>query len=95
MPFRSIGGGVADEDLVQDRCADHSKAGPAALDQGDVDGELAIAIDELLGAVQRIHQPIAPPTPPLGVGRLCGFLGKDGQTRDKLLQAGANHLMGG
>ena len=29
------------------------------LNQRDVDGELAIAVDEFLGAVEWVHQPIA------------------------------------
>ena len=36
---------------------DDAEARPAALDQRDVDGELALVLDELLGAVERIDQP--------------------------------------
>ncbi|MNJ61575.1 hypothetical protein D3C77_573690 [compost metagenome] len=34
------------------------------VDQRDIDGELAVAGDELLGAIQRIHQPVAGPAAP-------------------------------
>ena len=39
------------------RCVDHAQDGFALLDECDVDGEFAVAGDELLGAVERVHQP--------------------------------------
>src|SRR3546814_2341992 len=49
--------------FVQRRCIDHAKHRRIAIDQGDIDGELAIVLDELAGAVQWIDQPIALPVP--------------------------------
>jgi hypothetical protein len=37
----------------------HAQHRHAIFDQGDVDGELAVALDELAGAVERIDQPQA------------------------------------
>src|SRR3546814_198242 len=39
------------------RRLDHSEQDLAVLDQGDVDGELAVALDELARAVERIDHP--------------------------------------
>ena len=44
-----------------DRHVDHAEHRPMVVDQRDVDRELAVAIDEFLGAVQRIDQPVAVP----------------------------------
>jgi hypothetical protein len=49
--------------LVQRRRVDHAQDGLAVLDERDVDGELAILLDELAGTVERIHQPVASPVP--------------------------------
>ncbi len=39
---------------------DDAQQRPAVLDQRDVDGELALALDELLGAVEGVDQPERP-----------------------------------
>ena len=49
-----------------DRLLDHAEHGHAVLDQRDVDGELAVALDELAGAVQRVDQPEPRPLPARG-----------------------------
>ncbi|MNT42253.1 hypothetical protein D3C72_1786650 [compost metagenome] len=51
-------------ELVQHRGIDQSPDRPALLDQRNVHGELAVAGDELLGTIQRIHQPVAGPAAP-------------------------------
>src|SRR3546814_10363956 len=43
------------------RRLDHAEQDLAVLDQGDVDGELAVALDELARAVERVHHPQPPP----------------------------------
>ena len=40
----------------------HAEHRHAVLDQGDVDGELAVALDEFAGAVERVDQPVADAT---------------------------------
>src|SRR5713226_5235110 len=40
-----------------DRHVHHTEYRPVAFDQGDVDGEFAVTLNKLLGAVQRIYQP--------------------------------------
>ena len=47
--------------------------GPMRVDQSDIDREFAVAIDELLGAVKRVDQPVASATvraPRTTAGRL-------------------------
>ena len=44
-------------DRVQGRRADHAEQRPAMLDERDVDGELAVAAEKLLGPVERIDEP--------------------------------------
>ncbi|MNE57010.1 hypothetical protein D3C80_1519540 [compost metagenome] len=51
-------------ELVQHRGIDQSPDRPAMVDQCNVHGELAVAGDEFLGAIQRIHQPVAGPAEP-------------------------------
>jgi len=46
---------------VQHRGIDHTQHRFAILNQGNVDGEFTITFDELLGAVQRINQPVTLP----------------------------------
>ncbi len=60
--------------LVQRRRVDHAQHRLPVFHQGDVDGELAIFLDELAGAVERIHQPVAPPLLALRPGHGRRFL---------------------
>ncbi|MNG16543.1 hypothetical protein D3C84_1004710 [compost metagenome] len=59
-------------ELVQHRGIDQTPDRPALLDQRDVHGEFAVAGDKFLGAIERVHQPVAGPAAPhlhrLGVG---------------------------
>jgi len=47
--------------VARHRRLDHAEHGLAIFDEGDVDGEFAVALDELARAVERIDQPQAPP----------------------------------
>ena len=49
-------GGVGVEEAVLGRGVDDAAGGDAVLDQRDVDGEVAAALDELLGAVERVDE---------------------------------------
>ncbi len=42
---------------VPDRDMDDAEDRDAVLDEADIDGELAVAVDELLGAVERVDEP--------------------------------------
>ena len=52
---------IAPPQFAGDRRLDHAERGDAVFDQRDIDGELAVARDKLLGAVEGIHQPVAGP----------------------------------
>jgi hypothetical protein len=73
----------------------HAQDRRAVLDQGDVDGELAVALDELLGAVQRIDQPVAPPGAAGGIGDVAAFLGQAGDVGRQSGQAVFDDLVRG
>jgi hypothetical protein len=65
-----------------------------AVDERNVDRELAVALQELLGAVERVDEPIALPLAPrrrVGWGRL---LGQDGQTRRELFEGATDDRVG-
>ena len=74
------------------RRIDHAKHRFALLNQGDIDRELAVALDKLFGAVQRIHQPVALPVlallPLLGV-----FFRQDRDIGGQRQQAAHNDFM--
>ena len=77
----------------QGRRQHHAQHRQAVFDQCDVDGELAIALDELLGAVQRVHQPEAV----THLGRVAGGHGLFGHHRDvrgQRRQPGQDHRLG-
>ncbi len=63
------------------------------LDERDVDRELAIAIDELLGAVEGIDEPVRIPAAALLETRESRFLRQDGQIGGQLLQSRDNEVM--
>ena len=44
---------------IQRRRITHPQHRKTVLDQRDVDGELPVFLDELLGAIERINQPVA------------------------------------
>src|SRR5438477_6106262 len=45
---------LADEDAAERRCIDDAQNRSPVLDKCNIDGELAVAADEFLGAVERI-----------------------------------------
>ena len=65
------------------RCIHHAKRWYAVLDQGDVDGKVAPAVDELFGAIQRVNDQKG-----LGAHTMCGRLlfGHQGQVRERRAQ---------
>ena len=65
------------------------------INQRDIDGELAVALHEFLGAVQRINQPVAPPARALSKGHGRRFLGQDWDLRGQGTQAGHDQFMRG
>ena len=73
----------------------HAEHGHAVVYQRDVDGELAIALDELLGAVQRIHQPVGLPAGALLERQALRLLGQHGYIRRQGLQAVNDGVMRG
>lgn len=45
-------------DLFEGWCGNHAEHRAAVLDQGDVDGELAVLLQEFLGSVERVDQEV-------------------------------------
>ena len=56
----------------------HAEHGLVLHHQGDVDGELAVALDELARAVERIDHPELAPGSAFAPGRLRRLLGENG-----------------
>ncbi len=78
----------------QRRGVNYPKHRPAPLDQGDIDGEFAVAFNEFLGAVEGVHQPVAS----LGIGtaKVPGILFRQQrQLRRELGQPGGDKPVGG
>ena len=46
---------------LHDRRVDHAQHRFTLLNQGDIDGEFTVALDELFCPVQGVHQPVALP----------------------------------
>jgi len=85
---------AAGEDAPVRRTIDKSHHRAAILDPRDIDGIIRAALDEFLGAVQRVDQPE-------GIRRRLGqpargglFLGDDQLARRKTRQAVENHPLG-
>ena len=73
----------------------HTEDGNAGLDQGDVDGEFAIALDEFARAVQRIHQPVALPVAPCFPRDIRRFFRQYRQVRGQAFQSLDDAVMRG
>ena len=58
---RELGINIARLKEEVDEYIDYAQYGFAFVDQGDIDSELAIALDELLGAIQWIDEPVGLP----------------------------------
>ena len=78
-----------------DRHVHHAQHRHAVFHQGDVDGELAVALDEFLGAVERVHQPETGPVLAVFIGDAAGFLGEHRNLRGQGLQARLDQVVGG
>ena len=59
-------------------CGHHAEHGFMLDDEGDIDREFAVALDELAGAVEGIDHPELAPGLTLGPGGLSRLLGQDG-----------------
>ena len=73
----------------------HAKRRLSVLDQRDVHGELAVALDELARAIQRIDQPEARPAASRVPGDFLAFLGKDRDVRRQRAQTIDDDAIGG
>ena len=76
----AVGGEIK---LFADGHVDDAQDGDALVNQGDVDGKLAIAFDELLRPVQRVDQPKGLPFRAFLEGDLLPFLAQDREGRDR------------
>ena len=63
------------------RHVNHAHDGRPVVHQGDVHGELPIALDEFLRAVQRVHNPQRLPRLADGIVRVFAFLAQHGDRR--------------
>ncbi len=82
----AIGQGIEQPPLR--RGIDHAMRGPPVLDISDVDGEIAPALDELLGAVQGVDDQKGRGRLGVAVGLFLGDQGHRGKGR---AQAGRDH----
>ena len=85
---------TADIRLLQHRDVHHPEYRPVSIDQRDVDREFAVTVDELLGAIEWIDQPVALPVLPLFESRQPVFLRDDRQVGGQGLQPGDDAAMG-
>ena len=82
LPRHAVPDGAADRRL------DHAEDRHAVFDERDVDGELAVALQELAGAVERVDQPEARPAAALFQrDRVCGLLRQHRDLRRQPRQA--------
>ena len=93
-PERLVGVTIAHVDVPPHGHADHPEHRFAVFDQRDVDRELAVAADELLGAVERVDQPVALPVPTLFERWRLGFLGNHRHIGRQLVEAFHDDAMG-
>ena len=78
---------TTDVGLALHRYVHDTEDGLAGLNQRDVDRELAISIDEFLGAVERINEPVARPAATFFEYRKAGLLRNDRQSGCLFLEA--------
>ena len=76
------------------RRADHAQYRAVLADQGDIHGKFTVALDELLGAIQRVDQPELVPAAALLEGYRGRFLGPDRNIGRQLVQLGEDELVG-
>jgi hypothetical protein len=68
---------TADVSLVLYWNVHHAEYGSVRVDQRDVDRKLAVAVNEFLGAIERVDQPVTLPLATLSEARQAFFLGND------------------
>ena len=68
----------------------HTQHCPVVLHQRDIDREFAVLLDEFSRSIQRVHQPVSIPLPPLRPGRGRGFFGQDRQHGMQLRESRGN-----
>ena len=81
--------------FFQRRRIDHAEHGFAVFDQGNVDGEFAVLLDELARAVERIDQPVACPGATLFPGDAGRFFRQHRQLRRQPTQAVDDEMVRG
>ncbi len=89
FPRFAVGGGIQ---YIQHRRVDHAHHRFAVLNQGDIHRELAVALDKLFGAIQRINQPVTLPVLAFFPTRRILF-GQHRRFRIQLAQARNNDVM--
>jgi hypothetical protein len=80
---------------AQHRHVHHAQHRAVAINERDIDGEFAVAVDEFLGAVERIDQPETRPGRARTVIQLRGFLGQYRNVGRELVQARDDHIVRG
>jgi hypothetical protein len=98
LPVLDTEGAVADRGVIgepQRRRGDHAEHRLVVAHQRDVDGELAVATDEFLGAVERVYQPEFRPRAADRKGvRGLRFLGQHGDRRRQRRELARENLVG-
>ena len=79
-PLDPPGSGILHPEIknIVHRVVDHPENRTTVLHQRDIYRELAVLLDEFLGAIKRVHQPETIPVTSLLVGDLPVLLGNDG-----------------
>lgn len=80
--------------LVGHRHVHHAQYRMIFVDQRDVHGEFAVAFDELLGAVERIDEPMEFVGAPLFEGDFLIFFRNDRKAVGQLFEPGTDHGIG-
>ena len=78
--------GDTDMGCAFERLVNQSKRRSAGIEQGQVDGKFAAALDKLAGAVQGIEHPQLRPLAALPQGLRIAFFGEQGQVRRQAAQ---------
>ena len=86
---------AADVGLVLNRHVHDAEHRSFACDQRNIHRKFAISIDELLGAVERVDQPVAVPLRRSSKSGQSGFLGDDRHIRRQCCQTCDDALMRG
>src|SRR6185437_6197330 len=74
----AVGGVIESGEVGGGRGGDYAENGAGAFDEGDVDGEFAVALQEFLCAIEGVDEPEAWPGAALLEGNLGGLLRENG-----------------